>query len=141
MTVAKTGHCLCGAVRFEVELDSLEYAACHCGMCRRWTGGPFFAAVAREVMILEGEASVRAYKTSDWASRVHCAECGSKLWYRLDQGGFCAVSVGALDDQSDMVLAEEIYIDCKPAGYAFAGDLKKKTEAEVMAAFASSEPQ
>lgn len=137
--VQKTGQCLCGAVRFEIDLEDRAYGACHCGMCRRWAGGPFFAVEVHEVKILNGADRARAFKSSDWASRVHCEACGGNLWYRLDVAGIYAVSVGALDDQSDMTLREEIYIDCKPAGYALAGDTTKKTEAEVIAAFAPAE--
>jgi len=37
----RSGGCLCGAVRFEVALAEPEFSICHCGMCRRWCGGPF----------------------------------------------------------------------------------------------------
>ena len=36
------GTCLCGAVEV-VAGDATQIGLCHCSMCRRWTGGPFFA--------------------------------------------------------------------------------------------------
>lgn len=48
-----TGGCLCGAVRFSVEHVETHHHACHCGMCRRWSGGSaFFAA---EVLLFEAD--------------------------------------------------------------------------------------
>ena len=37
------GHCLCGAVSFEAEVEKRESHACHCGMCRRWSGSAMLA--------------------------------------------------------------------------------------------------
>ncbi len=34
------GKCLCGSVELEVEYASNELGACHCSMCRNWSGGP-----------------------------------------------------------------------------------------------------
>jgi hypothetical protein len=48
------------------------------------------------------------------------------------------MSVGAFDDAARFKLVGEIYIDHKPPGYDFAGDLPKQTEAEVLAKFAKS---
>jgi hypothetical protein len=134
--IRKSGRCLCGKVTFEAEFADTTYGACHCGMCRRWAGGPLFAKHADRLTVTSGEDFTSSYKTSDWATRVHCRRCGSNLWYNLEPARIQIVSVGALDDQSDMVLTEEIYIDCKPDGYAFAGETRKLTEAEVVAAYA-----
>lgn len=41
-----SGQCLCGAVKFTTEGAADEHEACHCRMCRRWGGGPFFASHA-----------------------------------------------------------------------------------------------
>ena len=37
----RTGHCLCGAVQYTATLPEEGLGACHCEMCRRWTGGPY----------------------------------------------------------------------------------------------------
>jgi hypothetical protein len=52
------GRCLCGAVRFEVELPSTWCAHCHCSMCRRAHGAGFVTWVGFErsrVRVLAGE--------------------------------------------------------------------------------------
>ncbi|HEU0222459.1 MAG TPA: GFA family protein [Paracoccaceae bacterium] len=132
--LTKRGHCLCGAVAFEAEVEDGQYGACHCGMCRRWAGGPFFAKETEALGVTRGADKIVSYRSSDWAERAHCAVCGSNLWYYLVPKQQHIVAIGAFDDQSDMVLAAEIYIDHKPGGYALAGNLKRMTEAEVIAA-------
>ena len=37
------GQCLCGTVSFEVDVPERTYSVCHCGMCRRWSGGPLMS--------------------------------------------------------------------------------------------------
>ena len=96
-----TGHCLCGAVTVSMEPAKPELNACHCGMCRRWTGGVFIEIDARPGT-LKAEGPVRSLRSSDWAERTSCATCGSPLWYRLTdpKADFHAVSAGLFGTQA-----------------------------------------
>lgn len=135
----RKGHCLCGEVTFEAEFDDTTFSACHCGTCRRITGGaPAFAKMVDRLEVTGGSKSITTYRSSDFAERAHCSTCGTYLWYHVIGDAVHAVSVGAFDDSSDFVLTEEIFVDCKPSGYTLADDTKKMTEAEVFAA--SAEP-
>jgi hypothetical protein len=58
-----------------------------------------------------------------------------RISYYLKPAGRYFMAVGAFDNREQFVLAREIYVDHKPPGYDFAGDLPKQTEAEVLAAF------
>ena len=49
------------------------------------------------------------------------------------------ISIGTFDDAEPFKLVGEIFIDHKPAGYDFAGELPKKTEAEVFAMFSGED--
>ena len=130
-----SGRCLCGAVTFSVEKVETAYHACHCGMCRRWAGGPFFAAEA-EGLRIEGRENVAVYDSSKWAERAFCTRCGTNLYYRLKPTDGYYVSVGAFDDPTPFRLAEEFYVDAKPPGYDFAGAHPRLTQADVIAKFA-----
>lgn len=132
----KTGQCLCGAVRITASGLETEHHACHCGMCRRWAGGPLFAAMAKSVAI-DGQEHVQAYSSSDWAERAFCMTCGSGLYYRFKPQDMYILNIGLFDDADAFKLVGEIYIDSKPKGYDFAGDHERLTEAEFMAKFAS----
>lgn len=131
------GGCLCGAVRITAEHVDTEHSACHCGMCRRWAGGPFMAVKTGRLDI-QGEHNITAYASSDWATRGFCKTCGTNLYYYLKPADTYMVSIGLFDDSSPFRLVRELFIDRKPDGYAFAGDLPSMTEAEVFEKFAAT---
>lgn len=135
-----TGGCLCGTVRFSFTARGNDFDACHCAMCRRWGGGPALVVDAPEgVRFDAGEAAIAVYPSSDWAERGFCARCGTHLFYRFKDKTMWSVPLGALDNQDDFTFALQIYIDRKPAHYAFANDTKTMTEAEVLKAYGVSE--
>ncbi|MCR8826843.1 GFA family protein [Pseudosulfitobacter koreensis] len=139
--MARTGSCICGGVRYSIAADLRHTGACHCGMCRKWSGGVYLGIeVAAKDFELQAKDSLSIYASSPWAERGFCNTCGSSIFYRVTaegphQGTF-HVGLGTLDDPGGITLTEEIFIDIKPQGYAFAGDTAKMTEAEVMAMFA-----
>jgi hypothetical protein len=133
-----TGGCLCGAVRFRAAKVETDHEACHCGMCRRWAGSPLFAASVENVEF-EGEDNITAYDSSEWASRGFCSKCGSGLYYYLRPADRYIMCVGAFDEAAKFRLVGEIYIDHKPPGYEFAGNLPQQTEAEFLAKFSLPE--
>lgn len=100
---ARSGGCLCGAVRLQATLRSEEVGACHCRMCRKWSGGVFLA-VECESVILGDSASVGVYRSSDYGERVFCRNCGSSLLWRMQDGSAHALALQALDDLSGIAL-------------------------------------
>lgn len=139
-----TGHCVCGKVSFEIKDLTTDCGACHCETCRRWTGSALLAVtVPEDKMSITGEDNVTVYQSSDWATRSFCASCGSNLWYRLTADGphkgVYHMAAGLLDDMSGLTMTSEIFIDSKPDTFAYAGDLKQMTGAEVFAQFAPPE--
>ncbi len=133
------GRCMCGAVTLRARPKKPELHACHCSSCRRWTGSAF-VEIDVAPADLKAEGPVKSRVSSDWAERAWCGECGSILWYHLTVPGqeYYAVSAGLFPDAGGFELAKEIYIDCKPGGYSFAGERKTLTKHEVEALFASS---
>ncbi len=134
----KTGHCLCGAVKFTLKEAHTSFAACHCGMCRRWSGGVHFGLQTDEAGVsFENDETIQVYQSSEWAERAFCGTCGTHIYWKLTaegpMQGMMVMTPGALETMDEMVLDHEIYIDHKPAGYAFAGDTTKMTEAELLA--------
>ena len=134
---AVSGGCLCGKVRYTAEDVDPELHVCHCGMCRKWGGGPAFAATTGKVEF-DGEENIGVYVSSAWAERGFCKLCGSNLFYRLKSGDYF-MSMGTFDDPTPFKVVGEIYVDHQPPGYRFAGDLSRLTEAEFLDQFGSSE--
>ncbi|QIE55540.1 GFA family protein [Pikeienuella piscinae] len=104
-----TGHCLCGAVRLSVAHPVREASACHCAMCRRWSGAAIwgFEAPAEAVTV---QGPVETYRSSSFAERAWCRRCGTHLWIRDDGEGF-DLTPGLFDDAADFVLTREVYAD------------------------------
>lgn len=134
----RAGGCLCGAVRFAATPQRRAFGACHCGMCRRWTAGPFLAIECEGAVRVEDDANLGVYRSSEWAERCFCVKCGTPLFYRTVGKEFYAVSLEALDDRADFVFESQIFIDEKPPYYDFANATKKLTGAEVFAAFGAA---
>jgi hypothetical protein len=135
-----SGGCLCGEVRYTAAPEKLEMDACHCDMCRRWSGGVLMTVPCNDVVVAE-KSQLGVYHSSDWAERVFCTRCGTSLFWRLrdEGGGHVAVSFPSIDEPPEMVFAEEIFIDEKPALYAFAGDRRRKTGDQVIAEFKAAQ--
>ncbi|MBY6201525.1 GFA family protein [Maritalea mobilis] len=140
--MSASGQCLCGAVRFTAAKLG-GFGICHCGQCNRWLGGPMLGVTVEQadMSVAEG-APIVTRRTSGWASRSRCAECGSPLWYRFDKGvdgaGNYEVPLGILDDANGLALTREIFIDRKPDSYSFAGAHERLTEDETLALYAPS---
>ncbi len=138
MAGPKQGGCLCGAVRFTASPKDHEVGACHCSMCRKWTGGPFMVIDCSDTVKVENDSNLGVYRSSEWAERCFCKKCGSVLFYRLVQNGNSYASAEAFDDRAGYALTSQVFIDEKPAYYDFANKTHNMTGAEVFAAFAPS---
>jgi hypothetical protein len=129
----RTGGCLCGAIRYRATIDNPRFGACHCPMCRKWTGGPLLN-VRASAITLDGTPAI--YPSSDWAERGFCSTCGSCLFYRLrSSDGPLHITYGSLDDCEGLTFTHQVFIDQKPEGYRFENDTHVMTSDEVLAMF------
>lgn len=134
-----TGRCLCGSVEYTASEQMEDYGVCHCDACRRWASGPFFATNGDASIKFKGEENISRYKSSDWAERGFCKNCGSNLFYYLVPTGQYMMAVGTLDDQASLIMHTEVFIDEKPASYDFANETEKMTGEEVFAFYETKE--
>lgn len=132
-TIAVQGQCLCGSVQLKA-FAATALEACHCGMCRRWGGGPALS-VHCTAPEFAGSEHIKVFSSSDWAERAFCCHCGTHLYYRLIPHNSYSVPVGLLSPQQPFVFTEQIYIDCKPPYYSFANQTAELTEAQVLEKF------
>lgn len=129
---------MCGATRVQVERLGEAMNACHCDMCRRWTGSAF-VAVHAAAADAQFEGPVRTAETSEWARRGWCDDCGSTLFYQTKETGDYGIAAGLFDNAADQALTIEYYVDQKPAGFAFAGDHTRLTTTETLSHFGINE--
>jgi hypothetical protein len=134
-----SGRCLCGTIRVSAEISTREIGACHCSMCRKWSGGPLLAIHCDGEVSFTGKEHIATYGSSDWAERGFCNRCGTHLFYRLKLEGEYALPAGLLDEYPEWILAEQIFIDEKPAYYDFANATRNMPGSEVFAAYSKPE--
>lgn len=128
---------MCGAVKYRVTAEG-AFSTCYCKMCQRWSSGAFMGAPTTHFKITEGEQSVTVFKSSDWAERAFCSQCGSNIYYFSPKyGNNKTVAVGSLDKPNELVLKNQYFIDQKPAGFTLVEESKKLTTAEIEAMFSS----
>ena len=74
------GGCLCGAVRYRIDLEPKLADICHCAMCRKSAGAPFIAWVAVPSAGFHWtQGKPTAYRSSKDATRYFCSNCGSQM--------------------------------------------------------------
>ena len=134
---SKTGSCLCGEVEYELVETPTSYGACHCGMCRKFSGGVQFGIqVPPNGVRFVPTDKLAIFGSSDWAERGFCMLCGSSVFYRFTgegtMEGMFSIAAGTLEDMSGMSFDAELYIDHKPDSHAFEGVRARMTEAEIM---------
>jgi len=93
-----SGRCQCGAVTWEAGTAPNSVHHCHCGMCRRWTGGGFATLVWFDRDVLRWHGQPVQYRSSPIAVRSHCGVCGTPLALDYDGKDEVAVTAGSLDD-------------------------------------------
>ncbi len=120
-----TGQCLCGAIKFEITGEMAAPHACHCSQCVRQTGH-FNAStqVKRSEFKFLEDRGLKWYKSSDFAQRGFCSECGTAIFWD-DGGDMVNFSVGSLDQPTGLKIVSHIFVDEKPDYYDLEDDLPK----------------
>ena len=99
-----TGGCQCGRIRYEAEIASDEAYLCHCGMCRRATGGVSIAFVGlRKDAIRWTTQPPDQYASSPIATRGFCRECGTPLTFAFPDSETMDLTLGSFDEPGHFV--------------------------------------
>ena len=118
MTKTFHGSCLCGAVSFETDNLLSETSACHCGQCRKTSGHVWATTYTQHAEVrFSNDAGLKWFKSSGWAQRGFCQECGSSLFYKLNDDPRLMVAAGAWDDADHLKLSGHIFVAHKADYY------------------------
>ncbi len=131
-----SGQCLCHSVTLTLSDTPKHVEACHCSMCQTWGGGPLLGLEAKDTLTIEGEQHVSRYRSSEWAERGFCKECGTHLFYHYLPKNSYIVPAGLFKTLPSDTLNCEIFIDHKPSYYDFSGTRERLTAEQVFALFA-----
>lgn len=105
----RTGGCLCGAVRYEVEWPPQALVVCHCKDCQKQAGTTFslVGVSRREGLKVSGDLATFTHPGSSGqpVNRRFCGDCGSPVL--TDTGaaraqGIIFFKAGTLDDTAGL---------------------------------------
>lgn len=120
-----SGSCLCGGVKFEVDLLSGPFELCYCNHCRKTTGSafaPMIGVKSSDFRWVSGEDLVKTYEApvtkSPPAYCSHfCSECGSPTPPTHVHGDRLEIPAGLLDDDPVIRPDHHIYVEYIPGWF------------------------
>lgn len=113
------GHCHCGRIAYEAEVDPDTVQLCNCSDCQMLTGSAFrvSAHAPASTFRLSGEPKVYVKTADSGTKRRHafCADCGTPVYSSADSDAPATYSlrVGCLDRRADLAPKKRIW--CRSA--------------------------
>ena len=120
------GACRRGAIKIELPQPLRDVIACHCGQSYK-LACHYGAATAMptERLVFHFNARLQWYKFSQYVRREFYNGCSSNLFYDHEQHSEIAISPGALEDQGELSLTDQIITASKAAFYKICDQLPK----------------
>jgi hypothetical protein len=119
---AVQGHCLCGAIAFELSGKPERLHNCHCTRCQRARGAAhatnaFFQR--GQLTWLSGEGDVVSYKLPEAKrfGQAFCRQCGSTMPRVVASTGYVVVPCGGLDVAPGIPVHSHIFVGNKAPWY------------------------
>ncbi len=88
---ARTGGCLCGAVRYTVRGEPFHVGRCHCAACRKRSGSTYTIYGQWLLSAFESTGQYATYEEDSF-----CLRCGSLLFLLGEDA--VEIQLGSLDD-------------------------------------------
>jgi len=128
-----TGHCHCGAIQYEAEVDPSRVQACHCTDCQRLSGSPYRASVRapkETFRLLKGTPKiyVKTAESGNKRAQAFCGNCGSAIYASaVTDPQMFSLRVGGLDQRAQLPPQRQIW--CRSAN-EWAASLEKVPKIE-----------
>lgn len=124
-----TGRCLCGGLKFQIDVGDGEIYQCHCSICRRATGSSANANLVVDSMNfqwLDEPATLSHYSVKeDWVSSF-CSTCGSKAPCESSDKKFYYVPAGSLNEDHGLKVAKHIFVGSKAQWDIIGGNAEQR---------------
>ena len=113
------GQCLCGGVAFDVRPPFRPVRICHCRQCQQHSSSWYRAtAVQADQLTFHHDSTLKWYRSSDFAERGFCNQCGSKPFWRKiidrdqpDGRGALSINTGVFDHRLPLPIEAHIFTD------------------------------
>lgn len=120
------GHCLCGALQYEIEGPFSAMGNCHCSMCRKQHGTNFATYVVVPMGALhwvDGEEHVSRFQSSADGTRAFCAVCGSVAPSGIPEIGIAFAPAGNLQGALGIKPQYHMFVGSKAPWYTITDKL------------------
>jgi hypothetical protein len=113
------GHCHCGLITYEAEVDPALVSACHCSDCQMLTGSAYrvsLPAPSKSFVLRGGHPKTYIKIAQSGARRVHafCPDCGTPVYSSaVSDPPTYSLRVGCLDERADLPPRKQIW--CRSA--------------------------
>ena len=121
MPASLSGSCLCGAIRYTIDLPVTELRACHCTHCQKASGagGSVNAVVPSAAFKITQGTPKRFDSRADSGRTLHryfCGDCGSAIYsQRATTPETVVVRAGTLDNAGPMKITADIWTKSAPS--------------------------
>lgn len=99
------GSCLCGAVKYQVELIPDKIFNCHCQYCRKAHGAAYATmafAKGDTLQVFDDQGMLKEHKNDLGGYRAFCSNCGSRLMnYGPDKSLYLSIALATVDTPVD----------------------------------------
>jgi hypothetical protein len=141
MATPLTGSCLCGAIRYTVNVPVTELRACHCTHCQKSSGasGTVNALIPSSAFKLTQGTPKRYDAKADSGRtlyRFFCGDCGSPIYsQRATNPDIVVVRAGSLDNAPGMKITANIWTrSARPWSYIDPASAQNPGQPEAPAA-------
>ena len=128
----KSGSCLCGKVKYEIQGQVGDIVHCHCETCRKAHASAFssVAAVQDVDFNLTGREWLNSYESSKGKTRYFCSACGSQIYAKRDGTEHIVLRLGTLDSDPESKEISHIWVSQQASWYSINNDLPEYSEFE-----------
>jgi hypothetical protein len=111
------GHCHCGLITYQADIDPERVSICHCTDCQALTGSPFRVTVicsAEQVRVTGKSPNLYAKTGDNGQTRLQhfCGECGTPLFTSGDSGDW-GIRWGSISQRDQLRPKRQIW--CRSA--------------------------
>jgi hypothetical protein len=109
------GHCHCGQISFEAEVDPKTVNICHCTDCQMLTGSAFranIAALAEHFKLLSGtpKSYVKTAESGNQRRHALCGNCGTPIYAcALENPQSYSLRIGTITQRSALAPRRQIW--------------------------------
>jgi len=128
-----TGSCLCGAVKFEVDLPFAAFRYCHCSRCQKASGSAHAAnafLATKQFRWVAGEALVKRFDlqgTRRFAVSF-CTNCGTRVPHQVNATENMLIPAGLLEGDPGARPENSIFWKSRAAWYVPPQDMPRFDE-------------